>query len=1160
VDSAKATVADVVWLDRYQVGAPQTPEIDTLDPGPPVVLDTLSWYPHLISENSQNVVLAAFEVTNGGDATDVLREIELYSYMQHAFSFRNIKVYHRHDGTEILKKLKSITGSRFEENAIQVLDGFEIQFGPGEIDTVIIKMDVFTDSVRYERLFGTNEFDGEGCAVAIMPGGLSFDSDPGGWPAAGDTLQPGWQWDPEIPDGFWVAFDTAPPDVELHVWKVSDYWTDYLPGGTIWGEMCEDLTADLHLDCRDTIPPDDYIRADSASISLGDSIFIWATFPVGYNEVYYDSINKPTIEILNGNWGAFVDHANDLTLLWADTLWEIAGGTDSVGIDINGDTDLDDFYLNVAYREHRIPFPLEDGTDEWDDCIADDATVRLPTDLDDNYPLVVNANDLAQNTGVDTFWFCQEVDTKKPIFDSVTVELVYDPRGDGVVSVGDSLSVTAWMECNPPLEVRNVWLNIAHYLDPGVESDSIRVMEDISPANNNTRWRYRFELPGPVDDMDSTTTSNPTFAYLKDIYLLALDDACNPETTHVRVTNVVDLQAPSTVSAEYKLRVDDDGNFCANFGDTISVKMRLEVPDDTDIDSVFADFIDAGLNRDARVLLYDDGATGGDSISGDNLYTRIYGLSFKDSVTAIEPLPQDAKDINGWPPGEEPDGYDDFTVMVTAVDVHGNRTTRKLNLVDENNDSAGVTIDTKRPEKITPGVLNAYPIGGAINNQGKVKITFDKNHADVDASIFHVFEVTGAAWSDTEVGVTTVSDTFPDPNGDTVFWTSEYYDDGTQLTFGIRTEDDCGNWEFNNNVLVSVIADGRPAQACFIYPEPPNNGAYGPQNPLAVTALIRPDVSGLAQARLAFRLVDIDANPGNGITPGPWRYSTPWGDTIMTRPAGGTILYDTLNIGNNIQDAGEWEMVIVTVDSAGNELIADTAYAWATADSTCAPLVFTWHLDDNYAYFVDINGNVSPGIEGCFPVTRDTLNQATVSLSEFYEDSLYQVDAWVIIEDATGDTRDSVRVHYEGGVTLPFTFDFSVFDWPKTYNLEDISTSLHVRIKDLRSGGEWQTNADLCVPDEDAPDAYWSYPYNCQRLPIAQTTLDSIPLIVRVNPLSYDDDNPIRAEFFYVSYDMTDTVKIGERGWNPTDMAFILPWNNTGMDEGWYWLYATVYD
>ncbi|MFH2056087.1 MAG: hypothetical protein ABIJ61_09025, partial [bacterium] len=1124
-NSAKADVDSVTWLDRYQVGAAQ--EADT-SASPP---DTSAWVAHAINEASDTVIIGAFEIWNDGTDTEVLTSISLYSYMEQAYSSEYIRVYHKHDRADnkpYLVRTINMSGQSFQTGEILNITNLGIQVAADSVDTIIIEMDANTEPIRDARLYGVNEYNGKGVGIAIMPNGLTFlSAPPGGLPAAGDTLQYGdapdgtefWNWctPPTCsPTGYWVVFDTKPPVCTLMVERIGDYWDDY--GGPV---------NHLFYTCVDSLNPWCVMPPDPLGpepVALGDSILVEAKIA---DAERLDSLDLTYgVRIDNGNWGAFI----------------VSGVVDPK-------MDLDTTVSRVAYLRHKIPDPLAGGTGQ---------RVRIPTDFDDNYPLVIELKDKAGNVGVDTFWFCPEVDTKKPKFDSILVDHHYDPQGDGVLSVGDSLYLTAYMTSNQPYEIQAVAANMRNFFAWGIgdpDADSIVMLEDVSLVNNNTIWRAKLLLKYPVGDMDSTgVQQNRTIGDKSkdDIWFMAWDDACNPETTHVEVTGVIDLDAPVWVSnGEYKVWVDTDTNYCTNFGDTIRVRVDLLDVLDDDIASVTADLIGAGLNRDAISALNDAG-TNGDLVAGDWTYTMLYGLSLKNQITATEPYPADAKDTNGWYPEDIRPGQGTFTIEVRATDVHGNWAVDTLTLVDVDDDPT--FLDTKRPEKIKPGVVNAYPIGQEQNGQGKIAVLFPKDYGnetiDTDAVKFHIFAVNGGTWG-AEVGLTTIAELDIPGSGDSIRWESEYYDDGQQLTFGIRSEDDCGNWEFNNTILVSVIADGLPATACFIYPTPPHNGSYGYNNPFAVTAQINPDVSGLAGALLAYRLID-----AGGGTPGPWLYA-PDG---MSRPGGGNILYDTLNIGNNVWDAGEYEMVITTVDSAGNELTADEAYANA---DVCPPIEFTWHLDDNWAYFVDVNGNISPTVPGCgYSVTRDTLNQATVSLATVDEDTLYRVDVWAVF-DFGGDRRDSVRVHWEDGVTMPFTFDFSVFDWPKSN--DGFTTMLYVEITDLRSFGVYPTSAMLCVPDEVAPDAYLATPYNCSRIPIAKSDLDSLPLTVKISPLSYDADNPIRAEFFWATYDGDTITKIGERPWDAdsSHLWFQLLWNNSDLadrDGSWIWLFATVYD
>ncbi|MCK4857219.1 MAG: T9SS type A sorting domain-containing protein [candidate division Zixibacteria bacterium] len=247
---------------------------------------------------------------------------------------------------------------------------------------------------------------------------------------------------------------------------------------------------------------------------------------------------------------------------------------------------------------------------------------------------------------------------------------------------------------------------------------------------------------------------------------------------------------------------------------------------------------------------------------------------------------------------------------------------------------------------------------------------------------------------------------------------------------------------------------------------------------------------------------------------------------------------------------GEYEAYIITIDNAGNRL------DWTTAKDSCGAFVFYWNAMAVDADIISINGATHPQDPDCgYDVWRDSVNTAVVDVHGGTTDPVYILDAWVIIE--TVGIRDSVRIHYADTVTMPYSFDFSVTDWPKTGN-GTYETTLYVRVTDTRNMAVGLDMVELCVPDVTAPDIRISYPTAYQRVPIAKSSLNSVPVQATLLSTSYDPDNPIRCEFFYVSYDMTDTVKIGEDG--TYGAYFEVMWNNSSLSEGWVWLYAKVYD
>lgn len=1039
-----------------------------------------------ISANSNGVWIAAFQVTNGAVA-DRLENLWLYSYNQHSFSATNYKIYHKigNTGVEVLKRQISTLSTKFETGDEITLTNVNIDFAINAVDTVIIRMDVLKDSVNAHPL----GYDGQGVQVSIKPGKLDFLSGFAGAYTPTELMPT--NFNPATQSSYWVHFDTRPPIFTVDVERHRAFWTD----STYWGYVstCGNLA--------------------TGPIALGDSIMVKATFPTATNRI--DSIDVSTLKVLNGNWGSFVSPSTT-----TDRLMDTLGGW-MAGAPPNA----------IARAAQRIPYPLS----------TVGQVVRVPTDFPTNYPIVVQASDRAGNVGVDTFWFSREVDTKKPKFDSIKVALWYDGKGDGAASVGDTLAITAYMISNPAFEVQKVAADLSNFVVPYGAAysfhDSLRYLEDISLPNNNTIWRLKVPLDLARHDRDiKGNSTNADTTWMRTIWLAAWDNSCNIDTGHVRWDADIDLDPPQfSLFNEYKVQKDYDTNTCVDYGDSIWVKAN--VWEDPNVDSVFADFIAAGINRTDRAMLYDD-ATHSDATSGDKYWTRGYRIGNRWALTAEDPLPADAKDANGDTP---PANDNDYTILVTAVDKHGNRDTIRLILLDVNG-SPAASLDTKRPKQLLPSGIRGTAQGGT--GAGRIKVSWPVALKAADAAVFRIFDVTGGTWGTNEIGATTTADLCGGaPPNDSICWYSEVYPDGTTKTFGIRTQDDCGNWEFNTTSLVSAIADSKAPTACVVYPVPPNNGSYGVNNTLKITAIVGPDVTGLDSAWLIYRIKDV----GTG-QPGPWFNLHPASaaDYMWVH---GTTLNDTLNLGTDMLTEGQYELYILTKDKAGNWLTV------AEAMAGCTGLVFNWFPNPITPYFTKINSHVSPDVPGCgYSVSRTYVDTATVSVISPADGKIYTVDAWAFYW-IDGSHADSTRIEFVDTVALPYTFTFSAADWPKSLP----AVKLFVKITDTRNGNMGISSVDICVPDLRAPDIRISYPIAYQRVPVATTSLEDVDVKAKVLSTSYDPTSPIRVEFFYKADGATDSIKIGETG-SMTAGEFVVKWKNYGLADGWYWLTATIHD
>jgi hypothetical protein len=88
-----------------------------------------------------------------------------------------------------------------------------------------------------------------------------------------------------------------------------------------------------------------------------------------------------------------------------------------------------------------------------------------------------------------------------------------------------------------------------------------------------------------------------------------------------------------------------------------------------------------------------------------------------------------------------------------------------------------------------------------------------------------------------------------------------------------------------------------------------------------------------------------------------------------------------------------------------------------------------------------------------------------------------------------------------------------------------------------------------------------TYPKNYQRVHIANSELDWVPLRATIQGSSYDSTYAIRYEFFYYENGetMADAMKIDETNIDTLGYAEVL-WDNSDLTEGWYWLFSVVHD
>jgi hypothetical protein len=770
-----------------------------------------------------------------------------------------------------------------------------------------------------------------------------------------------------------------------------------------------------------------------------------------------------------------------------------------------------------------------------------DSVVRVPIDTLEGLRVYAYIRDTADNKAMHYNTWPVRVDTKRPWFDSKSWAHIYNVSGlptteDTVVAIGDSLKFTIITTLSNfiPGE-REIDSVKAHFYTCGlVEAAKDTLMSDVGSVivNGNTIWELKIATEGfncPRDLDKGVNTDGRGW-----VVFTAWDNGCNTYIDSIEVAPKLDLNAPDLSTWTYTTYRDVDQNGCTGLGDTVQVRISL-IEGVTDVVAAHSDHLEAGIGSLREQALAEE---------SDSVWIL--------RTLLIENDPGYAKDDNPLKRKGDVDTIYEadarYTDSVVVVDDAGNTAVKVITL-----DNGGRDLDTRRPLQVKADAITVQPL-----QFGVLKLKWDRAYQDVDAAWFYVYSDSGKAAgtiyypTDPDQAFGSLYDKEP-PCEDTLHncWTSDPLTHGQTYKFVVRTVDNCGNFDLNSTVITGM-ADAIADKACVAWPV--TGGNFGPDKPLAITATTTATDLDFAWAQ--YRMKDV------GGFPGPWYYS----DTTQVDGAT-TFYFPSIVPGLTAYYTGAYELFIMTQDYAGNVLVLDSA-------KTCAAFDFNWFSNPLEVDILSINDAGSPQTQCGYNVWRDSVNTAIVTVTGAVADPVYTMDSWVIYYYA-GDPAvyDSVRIEFKDLQAVPFTYTFSVADWPKSN--DGFPTMLYVRVTDTRNGTAGIDSVELCVPDVVAPDIFMTRPTAYSRVPIAKSSLNAVPVRAKISALSYDPDNPIRVEFFYALDAATLTwVKIDEAGtpWmstkgftggtalaNPYPEYGVL-WDNSLLAEGYVWLKAIVHD
>jgi hypothetical protein len=636
-----------------------------------------------------------------------------------------------------------------------------------------------------------------------------------------------------------------------------------------------------------------------------------------------------------------------------------------------------------------------------------------------------------------------KIDTRKPIIDSVTVELTTDNNGDGKITFNDCVTITGWGLSNPwepELEVDSMIVDMSHFGKGWVQLDDV--------LEHNRVFRAEICLDVAIPGLDTADCEYNTFT------VWAYDNACNYDTMPGCIADTIDLDIPVISNVTYEYYFDYDTTFaCIGIGDEVYISATVFGPD---IASVTVDMKDAGIDELIRTELPLPPRGGG-------LYDTVW--------TVTEPPIADGKDAdNSVPPTNDAD----YRLWITACDDVGNCVSQVSPVLNR-------TLDTRVPRPIgyfcpdtVPCALHARSLPG-----GVVELYWDRDCDEMDAWYFYV-------WADDGSGYDSIGATFdgesldPDFN----FWNSEPLPDG-MYTFKIKTEDNCSNvGDFSCEV--AAFADGVPPNACIVYPDSGSIFAA----PFAVKA--RSEDMDIFGVQLWWRLrPDLNDPPSGG--PGQWQpcgmpsKGLVWG---MYRPDEGLVFLDTVDCIDAADYVGWIELLPVSCDIIGNCQDTATAYPEACLDDDVGNLVpghflFLWDNTRPVVQVVSVNDTISPQSSCGFNVMADVANQVVIDVPTADPGDLFTVDVRVVA-DVEGN-----RIHYENDVTMPFTIDVYVENW-------DAGTqNLFVHVTAQANGQACIPDPlviPLCVPPQIGPCMEIVAPHEWQLVPCSKTDMTCVDI------------------------------------------------------------------
>ncbi|MGB8657466.1 MAG: hypothetical protein WCE90_06730 [Candidatus Zixiibacteriota bacterium] len=560
--------------------------------------DTVFTQFYRVSATTTNQPIIGFTIPGG--AHDTLKSLAVKSYMERAFSVKQLKLWVETNhtkgwqSTDTHIKSFDLTGMRFETQDTIVISGINRLIRASNVDTFYITVDAYTDSVNAQARY----YDTHGLDLVLEPGyihlGLTSGetntnrvNNNGYHPAVGQQ--------PPYFDPFKLVFDTQGPPITMYwcfgydgcktgmidlgdsICIMADTTAFTGPGDAIKGDITVDLRAfgfaqnfplKAGTNGRGCFRPDkggpiagwdscftipDTHIPGCIDVDTGYVIYAIASDSAGNKdtaELYFNKkidTCKPKIDSVQ--FYICYDKNGDGIAAIGDSLAIYAWGTSNPSFEVDSMiADLRTYFPSTPGMQW---VKLEDiSNNNWifrKKVLLTEQPVQMMPDSSDNR-LTIWAWDNACNYDTLQKMLNKRVDLQKPAFTSCSYYYRYDSDTIACIGIGDSVEIGA--DLNGTNDLAAVTVDL---VEGGINGPANQPLYDDGAATHgdhtagdkvyNLLWKVG--EPPIEDGKDTNNTAPPAIDYDYTVLITAYDSAGNYATCRTpRLNRILDTRRP----------------------------------------------------------------------------------------------------------------------------------------------------------------------------------------------------------------------------------------------------------------------------------------------------------------------------------------------------------------------------------------------------------------------------------------------------------------------------------------------------------------------------------------------------------------------------------------------------------------------------------------